>query len=108
MHCIKVEAFDDTTQRYEFITPHAATSSSDQTIPELAKVGHTPTTITVTVHLDRDKPLTETKWVKTGDLDDWLSNEFGPLRPDPSGRANWSGKIEVADPDPVRLVFLCW
>jgi hypothetical protein len=39
--------------------------------------------------------------VKTGDLDEWLSNEFGPIRPDPSGRANWSGKIEVEDPDPV-------
>ncbi|KAH7339111.1 hypothetical protein B0J17DRAFT_401961 [Rhizoctonia solani] len=72
--------------------------------PDLSKIGHTPSEITIVVHLDRDKPLTETKWVKTGDLDEWLSNEFGPLRPDPSGRANWSGKIQVADPDPAPTI----
>ncbi|KAB5589964.1 Protein IWS1 [Ceratobasidium theobromae] len=99
-----VEAYNDSTQRYELITPHTATLGGDLTIPDLSKVGRAPAEITVVVHLDRDKPLTETKWVKTGDLDEWLSNEFGPLRPDPSGRASWSGKIEVADPDPAPTI----
>ncbi|CAE6458884.1 unnamed protein product [Rhizoctonia solani] len=101
---VLVEVYNESTQRYELITPYAATQGDDLTIPDLSKTGHTPSEITIVVHLDRDKPLTETKWVKTGDLDEWLSNEFGPLRPDPSGQANWSGKIQVADPDPAPTI----
>ncbi|CAE7175379.1 unnamed protein product [Rhizoctonia solani] len=101
---VLVEVYNESTQRYELITPHAATQENDLTIPDLSKISQTPSEITIVVHLDREKPLTETKWVKTGDLEEWLSNEFGPLRPDPSGRANWSGKIHVADPDPAPTI----
>ena len=51
------------------------------------------------VYLDKDKPLSEPKWVKTGDIDEWLKNMFGQAKNE--GRASWNGKIEVVDPDPV-------
>lgn len=43
--------------------------------------------------------MTEPRWVKTGDLEEWLRNTFGLFwARDQDG---WEKRIEVVDPDPV-------
>lgn len=57
-------------------------------------------TLTVVAYLDRSNPLTEARWVKTGDVEGWitqLSLANGIV-------SEWKGKISVVDPDPVRTV----
>jgi hypothetical protein len=59
------------------------------------------------VHLDRERPLSEPKWVKSGDVQEWLKSMFGRmmwLAGDVAG--GWENKIEVVDPDPVSF-YLC-
>lgn len=86
-------------------------------------------TITVVARLDRASPLTEAKWVRTGNVDDWIASVSGPTlvddtsgdrhqRPEgapsssspssapsskPRSGSAWKGKIKVADPDAVRF-----
>ena len=57
------------------------------------------------LYLDKEKPLSEPKWVKTGDIEDWLRSMFGQAKSDAQNHASWSGKIIIADPDPVRRSF---
>ncbi len=59
------------------------------------------------VHLDRARPLSEPKWVKSGDVQEWLKSMFGRmmwLAGDVAG--GWENKIDVVDPDPVSF-YLC-
>lgn len=63
-------------------------------------------TITVTAKLDRANPLTEARWVKTGEIDNWIlslgiTNGADPK--DAKKLSEWRGKIKVVDPDPVRF-----
>lgn len=44
--------------------------------------------------------MTEPRWVKTGDVEEWLRNTFGIFWV--SGDDGWEKRIEVVDPDPVR------
>lgn len=53
--------------------------------------------ITIIAYLDRSNPLTEARWVKTGDVEAWI-NQLG-LSSDVN--TEWKGKIIVTDPDPV-------
>lgn len=54
--------------------------------------------ITIIAYLDRSNPLTEARWVKTGDIEAWI-NQLGLS----SGvTTDWQGKIIVTDPDPVN------
>jgi len=55
--------------------------------------------------LDKEKPLSEPKWVKTGDIEDWLKALFGPVKSESQQVASWSGKIIIADPDPPPTVY---
>jgi hypothetical protein len=52
-------------------------------------------------YLDRNKPLSEPKWVRTGDVEDLLYSVFYK---NVQGRAAWANKVVVVDPDPVRLL----
>jgi 20S proteasome subunit alpha 6 len=59
--------------------------------------------LTLLVHLDAEKPNVEPKWVKSGDIQEWLKTMFGRMfwvRGDVAD--GWEKKIEVVDPDPVR------
>lgn len=53
--------------------------------------------MSIVAYLDRSNPLTEARWVKTGDVESWI-NQLGLGSGIKSG---WKGKITVADPDPV-------
>lgn len=52
-------------------------------------------------YLDRNKPLSEPKWVRTGDVEDLLYSVFYK---NVQGRAAWANKVAVVDPDPVRIL----
>lgn len=62
------------------------------------------------VYLDTERPLSEPKWAKTGDVQDWLKSMFGRMFWAAGDAADgWEKKIQVVDPDPVRWVaFFCF
>jgi hypothetical protein len=65
---------------------------------------HLPATATLLVYLDTDKPLSEPKWVKSGDVQDWLRSMFGGRFWVAGDAADgWEKKIVVVDPDPVSF-----
>lgn len=49
--------------------------------------------------------MTEPRWVKTGDVEEWLRNTFGIFWV--SGDDGWEKRIEVVDPDPVSIYYTC-
>lgn len=70
--------------------------------------GYTKDEITVVAHLDKANPLTEARWVKTGEVEQWiislgLQNGQDPKKDQLS---EWRGKIVVADPDPASFIVL--
>lgn len=78
----------------------------DETIPSFSKVSF-PSKIHLIVHLDTDRPLSEPKWVKSGDVQEWLKSMFGRMFWVAGEAADgWEKKIEVADPDPVCMLSL--
>ena len=56
--------------------------------------------ITIAAYLDRMNPLTEARWVKTGDVEAWIAQ----LAVTNGTASKWKGKITVSDPDPVSLL----
>ncbi|KZW03905.1 hypothetical protein EXIGLDRAFT_715940 [Exidia glandulosa HHB12029] len=77
---------------------------------------HPPLTVlsapeaSLVVYLDREKPLSAPKWVKSGDLQDWLRSVLGKQAAVP-GEDSWIGRIEVVDPDPppnIHSVLDVW
>ena len=81
---------------------------SDATLPPFWKA-ESGTKIVVNVYLDKDRPLSEPKWVKTGDVQDWLKDMFGGRFWVAGEAVGWEKKIEVRYPDPVSiwsLVFI--
>lgn len=62
---------------------------------------------TVVVRLDRTNPLTEARWVKTGDVEQWIMSlglANGSDIKKKEQLSAWQGKIEVMDPDPVSAL----
>ena len=57
--------------------------------------------LVVAVYLNKKRPLSEPKWCRTNSADEWLFEQFGAKRAGTEG--GWKGKLEVVDPDPVRL-----
>ena len=67
----------------------------DDTVPPFNQA-QTPCKSVLIAHLDRDKPLSEPRWVRTGDVQDWLKSMFGRMfwvAGDAAG--GWEKKIEV-------------
>ncbi|CAO1626613.1 unnamed protein product [Sympodiomycopsis kandeliae] len=63
----------------------------------------------ITVSVDVVSPFVEGKWLKTGDVEDWLHTLPG-FTQRPQDQA-WRGKIHVVDPDPpptIQDVFDDW
>lgn len=58
--------------------------------------------ITITARLDSSNPLTEARWVKTGDIEGWITS-LG-LESKKRVISEWKGKITVSDPDPVSFL----
>lgn len=83
-----------------------ANSGGDQTVPPFTKAVLPKQTI-LTAYLDKERPLSEPRWVKTGDVQDWLKSMFGRMFWVAGEAADgWEKKIEVADPDPVSGICL--
>ena len=61
----------------------------------------------LTAYLDKEKPLSEPRWVKTGDVHDWLKSMFGRMFwvSGDAAADGWEKKIEVMDADPVSPPF---
>ena len=65
-----------------------------------------PLTITLHVYLDTARPLSEPKWAKSGDVQEWLKSMFGRMFWVAGDAAEgWEKKIQVVDPDPVRYML---
>ena len=73
--------------------------------PITAPSTFTKSQITIVATLDRTNPLTEARWVKTGEIEPWILSLgiASGLDVKADMISEWRGKITVADPDPVRL-----
>lgn len=70
--------------------------------------------VELTAYLDMDKPLTEPKWVKSGQVEDWVRSSGrtggggggggGGRDPDEPDDASWRSKLKVVDPEAVSGV----
>ncbi|PWN24258.1 hypothetical protein BCV69DRAFT_280148 [Microstroma glucosiphilum] len=63
-----------------------------------------PQELVINVYLDKLAPLSEAKWLKTGDVEDWLSALPGFAHSRLSDQS-WHQKIHVDDPDPPPTIF---
>ncbi|KAJ8294276.1 Protein lifeguard 1 [Rhodotorula toruloides] len=64
-------------------------------------------TITIVAQLDRLNPLTEARWVKTGDVDNWIVSlgiSSGANPKETEKLSEWRNKIKVVDPDPPPTI----
>ncbi|KAH9921476.1 uncharacterized protein BXZ73DRAFT_91760 [Epithele typhae] len=78
---------------------------SDTTVPPLWKAS-IPSEVTLVLYLDKEKPLSEPRWVKTGDVQEWLRSMFGRMFWVAGDAADgWEKKAEVVDPDPAPTIF---
>jgi 20S proteasome subunit alpha 6 len=84
-------------------------SEDDSTVPPFPETD-LPVSVTMIVHLNRDRPLSEPKWVKTGDVQEWLKSLLGRMFwvAGDAAEDGWEKKIEVKDPDPVSFVLLLY
>lgn len=109
-----MEGLSDVTKSYlPLLTDPDASMTPDITVPPFSKVP-VPSALKLFVYLDTARPLSEPKWAKTGDVQDWLKNMFGRMYwvtggiiwvVDDTGEG-WEKKIHVVDPDPVWLIHI--
>ncbi|KAJ6627530.1 hypothetical protein B0H10DRAFT_1995068 [Mycena sp. CBHHK59/15] len=92
---ILMETLSEVTKSY-----HPIVSPPDSDFPPFSQVSP-PMAITLIVYLDTARPLSEPKWVKTGDVPEWLKSLFGRMFWFAGDAAeSWEKKIIVSDPDP--------
>lgn len=84
----------------------AADADEDKTVPPFS-TATLPLHTVLTAYLDKEKPLSEPRWVKTGDVHDWLKSMFGRMFwvSGDAAAEGWEKKIEVMDADPVSPPF---
>ena len=101
-----MEGLSEATKSYSpLCTPFDPPSDSDPSVPPFWKVT-VPSTLHLIVYLDTVRPLSEPKWAKTGDIQDWLKSILGRMFWAAGDAAEgWEKKIQVVDPDPVCLIF---
>ncbi|RDX53079.1 hypothetical protein OH76DRAFT_1343770 [Lentinus brumalis] len=78
---------------------------SDVTVPPLwrAKI---PSEVQLVLYLDKERPLSEPRWVKTGDVQEWLKSMFGGRFWVAGDAADgWERRVEVVDPDPAPTIW---
>ncbi|KAF8974674.1 hypothetical protein BDZ97DRAFT_1911835 [Flammula alnicola] len=103
---ILMEALSEVTKSYlPLPAPSDATIESDPTVPPFWKLT-LPATLQLVVYLDTARPLSEPKWAKTGDIQDWLKSMFGRMFWVAGDAAEgWEKKIHVVDPDPPPTIW---
>ncbi|TFY81477.1 hypothetical protein EWM64_g2539 [Hericium alpestre] len=105
LHGVLVESLSDSTKSYAPLEVPSPTVEADPTVPPFSKAV-IPTTLLLLVHLDRERPLSEPKWVKSGDVQEWLKSMFGRMFWVAGDAAEgWEKKIEVIDPDPAPTIW---
>ncbi|KAK0231108.1 hypothetical protein IW262DRAFT_1342250 [Armillaria fumosa] len=108
---IILEGLSDTTHSYVPLLFSVEAVESDSTLPPFTK-SELPTSVTLIAYLDTTRPLSEPKWVKTGDIQDWLRSMFGRMFWVAGDAAEgWEKKIAIVDPDPpptIRNVLDGW
>lgn len=106
-----LEGLSDTTHSYVPLLSSVEAVESDLTLPPFIK-SELPTNVTLVAYLDITRPLSEPKWVKTGDIQDWLRSMFGRMFWVAGDAAEgWEKKIAIVDPDPpptIRNVLDGW
>ncbi|KAF8845627.1 hypothetical protein BDN67DRAFT_961220 [Paxillus ammoniavirescens] len=102
---VLIEGLSEATKSYSSLPTISDTSDADGTIPSFSKVP-LPAKVHLIVHLDTDRPLSEPKWVKSGDVQEWLKSMFGRMFWVAGDAADgWEKKIEVMDPDPAPTIW---
>ncbi|KAF8639978.1 hypothetical protein AX17_001224 [Amanita inopinata Kibby_2008] len=102
---ILMEGLSDVTKSYHSLHSIVETPESDSTLPPFVKAT-IPSSITLLVYLDTARPLSEPKWAKTGDIQDWLKSMFGRMFWVAGDAAEgWEKKIHVVDPDPPPTIW---
>ncbi|KAF8450866.1 hypothetical protein L210DRAFT_3521470 [Boletus edulis BED1] len=102
---VLVEGLSEATKSYLPLPTVPEPCNADETIPSFWNV-LLPSKVHLIVYLDKERPLSEPKWVKTGDVQEWLKSMFGRMFW-VAGEAvdGWEKKIEVADPDPAPTIW---
>ncbi|EJD01269.1 uncharacterized protein FOMMEDRAFT_158400 [Fomitiporia mediterranea MF3/22] len=106
---ILIETLNE-SKAYSAITDLSEALESDSTLPPFWKA-ESGTKVVINVHLDKDRPLSEPKWIKTGDVQDWLKDMFGGRFWVAGEAVGWEKKIEVRYPDPaptIQTVLTSW
>lgn len=102
----QLEGLSEASHSYAALPPFDEAVEFDSTLPPFGKLEF-PGTLTLIAYLDTSKPLSEAKWVRTGDIQDWLRSMLGRMFWVAGEAAEgWEKKISVVDPDPVRHVRL--
>ncbi|CAG7852656.1 SubName: Full=Uncharacterized protein {ECO:0000313/EMBL:CCA73797.1} [Serendipita indica DSM 11827] len=98
-----LEVWNEEAQAFHTV-PVPSTSAADSDLPPLRGSKN----VTFHVFLDMENPLSMPRWVKTGDVDDWLLTMLGSSKHMNTYRREmstsvrgWEGKISVVDPDPA-------
>ena len=95
---IQVEVLSEATKKYTPLQSASEAYESDPMFPPLL-TAKLPSKLSLVIHLDTEKPIPEAKWVKTGDIHEWVRSTFGRIFSDAG--EGWEKKIVVQDPDPV-------
>ena len=99
---IQVEVLSDAKKKYTPLQLASEAFESDPMFPPLLTI-KLPSKLSLVIHLDTEKPIPEARWVKTGDVHEWVRSTFGRIFDASEG---WERKIVVQDPDPVsRRLF---
>lgn len=98
-----MESLSDVTKSYVPLSlqDKSGSDDSDPTLPPFSN-DSLLTSVTLIAHLDTKRPLSEPRWVRTGDIQDWLRSMFGRMFWVAGEAADgWERKVVVVDPDPV-------
>lgn len=99
-----MEAYSESAASYLPLEMTEAVEA-DPTVPSFSKAA-LPMKMTLIANLDRQRPLSEPRWVKTGDVHEWLKSMFGRMFWVAGDAAEgWEKKISVVDPDPVSTLW---
>ncbi|KAG1753688.1 uncharacterized protein EDB91DRAFT_1099336 [Suillus paluster] len=102
---VVIEGLSDATKSYSPLPTLSDASGADETLPSFSKAT-LPSKISLIVHLDTERPLSEPKWVKSGDVQEWLKSMFGRMFWVAGDAADgWEKKIAVVDPDPAPTIW---
>lgn len=102
---VSIEGLSEATKSCSLLPTVCEASGADETIPPFWK--HSlPLKMNLIVYLDTERPLSEPKWVKSGDVQEWLKSIFGRMFWVAGAAADgWEKKIEVTDPDPAPTIW---